>query len=436
MAVTTLQTNLRELVHGQYGTAGAWGHTTTYGENNNDNNKFYVGGEDGHYRSRLYFTVPSDLDLTVSSKLVIEMKNWNQNGGALWTARTRGYLSTTNTPTSDTTYLPSLENPVLSYLYSDANGTNRITGKFSCGSSTACYLIFNTTNIKPGQTYYIYITPYASDSAAANQQSWTNTWMEWQNNPDGNNRLNAYLYYTSTYTVSFNSNGGGTAPASITVDKGSSITLPAAPSAPNGYHANSKVWGGSYAAGASYTPTANVTLTASWVANTYSVKYNGNGATSGSMSNSSHTYNTAKNLTSNGFSKSNDIDYYDHTGAYLSSTLVEHPFAFWNTKSGGTGTSYANQASVKNLTSTNGATVNLYAQWNSGTATLIVPAAREGYIFRGWSTSLGGAVSYQGGDKISPTSDLTLYAVYQQLTAGVGTLVYVKANGVWVQSSK
>ena len=84
----------------------------------------------------------------------------------------------------------------------------------------------------------------------------------------------------------------------------------------------------------------------------YQVKYNGNNATGGTMSNSSHTYDVSKNLTAIAYTK---------TG---------YRFSHWNTKADGTGTSYTNQKSVKNLTSTHGATVNLYAQWVPNTYTV------------------------------------------------------------------
>ena len=71
-------------------------------------------------------------------------------------------------------------------------------------------------------------------------------------------------------------------------------------------------------AGANYTPTGSKTIYAHWTANTYTVKYNGNGSTSGSTANSSHTYDTAKALTANGFSR---------TG---------YTFAGWSTASGTT----------------------------------------------------------------------------------------------------
>ena len=90
-----------------------------------------------------------------------------------------------------------------------------------------------------------------------------------------------------------------------------------------------------------------------WVANTYTIKYNGNGNTGGSTVNSSHTYDTAKTLTANGFTK---------TG---------YTFTGWNTQADGKGTAYADKASVKNLSSTNGTTITLYAQWKVNTLTVI-----------------------------------------------------------------
>ena len=85
--------------------------------------------------------------------------------------------------------------------------------------------------------------------------------------------------------------------------------------------------------------------TANWKAHTYTIKYNGNGSTSGSTATSTHTYGVAKNLTENGFKR---------TG---------YTFAGWNTKADGSGTSYKNTQSVKNLTASDGAIVNLYARW-------------------------------------------------------------------------
>ena len=59
------------------------------------------------------------------------------------------------------------------------------------------------------------------------------------------------------------------------------------------------------------------------------------------------SYDVPKNLTANQFSRTN------------------WTFCGWNTKSDGSGEFYADNASVSNLTSTNGATVTLYALWSS-----------------------------------------------------------------------
>lgn len=89
--------------------------------------------------------------------------------------------------------------------------------------------------------------------------------------------------------------------------------------------------------------------------NTYIIQYEANapaGTTAaGVTNNSSHRYNVAKSLTTNGYS----VDGYVFTG--------------WNTEADGTGTAYDDDASVKNLTSINGATVNLYAQWKKNEKT-------------------------------------------------------------------
>lgn len=98
--------------------------------------------------------------------------------------------------------------------------------------------------------------------------------------------------------------------------------------------------------------TCNRTIVVHTAPNTYSISYNGNGSTGGSTASSSHSYDTAKNLTKNGYTKDG------------------YTFKNWNTKADGTGTSYSDQESVKNLTSTNGGTVTLYAQWTPNTYTV------------------------------------------------------------------
>lgn len=76
----------------------------------------------------------------------------------------------------------------------------------------------------------------------------------------------------------------------------------------------------------------------------YTVVYDGNGASSGSTTNSNHAYDQAKQLSKNGF------------------TRIGYTFDGWATTSTGQ-KKYSDNESVVNLTAQNNATVKLYAVW-------------------------------------------------------------------------
>ena len=127
---------------------------------------------------------------------------------------------------------------------------------------------------------------------------------------------------------------------------------------------------------------------------TYKIAFNGNGATSGTMKAMSNCVSdTEYKLTANAFKKKG------------------YTFNGWNTQKDGKGKSYTNKASIKNLTSKDGATVTLYAQWkktkykityklNGGKNSKSNKASyyyttktfklknptRKGYTFKGWYT--------------------------------------------------
>lgn len=168
-----------------------------------------------------------------------------------------------------------------------------------------------------------------------------------------------YLYAQwtpNTYTIKFNGNGatsGSTASMSMTYDVAKNLTA-------NGFKKTGYIFDGwntnSSGTGTNYTDKQSVknltstnggtvTLYAKWKPITYTIKFDGNGATGGSTASMSMTYDVAKNLTANGF------------------TRISYKFIGWNTKADGTGTNYTNKQSVKNLTTTNGATITLYAKW-------------------------------------------------------------------------
>ena len=125
------------------------------------------------------------------------------------------------------------------------------------------------------------------------------------------------------------------------------LTLTLSATAPTGYTAVFSA-NGTAIDGTTYTVNStdgDVTITLSGnVPITYSVHFNGNGNTGGSMSNQDFTYDAAQNLTANGF------------------TRTGYTFAGWATSPNGP-VEYADNASVINLTATNGGTVNLYAKW-------------------------------------------------------------------------
>ena len=82
-----------------------------------------------------------------------------------------------------------------------------------------------------------------------------------------------------------------------------------------------------------------------WEPVKYSIKFNANGG-SGTMTNQTGLkYDNTYNLKANTFTRSG------------------YTFKGWNRKADGSGTSYANKAAIKNLASTNGGLVTLYAQW-------------------------------------------------------------------------
>ena len=170
----------------------------------------------------------------------------------------------------------------------------------------------------------------------------------------------------------------------------------------------------------------SITLYAQWKANMYTIHYDANGGT-GTTSSSTHTYDTSKALTSNGF------------------TRQGWTFTGWNTKADGTGTTYANTASVKNLSEANGATITLYAQWKANTYTVCYDAnggigttsssthtydtskaltangfTRQGWMFTSWNTKADGSgITYANTAYVKNLSDAdgAVIILYAQWTA-------------------
>ncbi|MBP3316428.1 MAG: InlB B-repeat-containing protein [Alphaproteobacteria bacterium] len=157
------------------------------------------------------------------------------------------------------------------------------------------------------------------------------------------------------------------------------------------------------------------TLTAQWTPCEYTVAFNANGG-NGNMDSTTHTYDKSQSLTPNKFTRDG------------------YTFVGWNTMADGTGVSYSNGVSVKNLTSTCSGTVTLYAVWARGqykinyelyggtnysgapmaydittpTITLGTPT-RANSVFEGWYTNTS-FVTKITEIAMGSTGDKTLYA--------------------------
>ena len=130
----------------------------------------------------------------------------------------------------------------------------------------------------------------------------------------------------------------------------------------------------------------------------YSIKFDGNEATSGSMTGQAFIYGTAQTLSPNLYVRQN------------------YEFLGWATTNNATEPTYTDQQSVNNLTTTNNETITLYAIWKLSTTNIVfhdngghdgqgtvtwtvgsmqhpISPIKEGYNFAGWNTKEDGSGS-------------------------------------------
>ncbi|MGD0743411.1 MAG: InlB B-repeat-containing protein [Acidimicrobiales bacterium] len=211
---------------------------------------------------------------------------------------------------------------------------------------------------------------------------------------DGSANIQAFVV-DEVYTVTFNANGGTGTMAPETDNAPTALTANAFTYSGYTFNDWNTVAGGtgtSYANGATYPFTANVTLYAQWTANSYTVTFNANGGT-GTMA--PETDNAPTALTANAF------------------TYSGYTFNDWNTVAGGTGTSYANGATYPFT-----ANVTLYAQWTANSSPPPPPAPVTVTLVQGSPTSA--TVAYGAG-----------YSGHSlTVTNATGTVSYTEATSV------
>ncbi|MCL2654547.1 MAG: InlB B-repeat-containing protein [Coriobacteriia bacterium] len=225
----------------------------------------------------------------------------------------------------------------------------------------------------------------------------------------------------TTYTITYNANGGTGAPLSQTKTAGQALELSLLVPSRTGYtflgwSASSRATTATYKSGDSYTTDASATLYAVWKINTYTIKYNANGG-SGAPAAQTKTYGQVLTL------------------SRAVPARTGYTFLGWSTSKTAKSATYKAQGSY-----TANAPATLYAVWKINTYTIKynanggskAPAAqtktygktltlrktiptRKGYKFLGWSTRKAAtSPTYKAGGKYTANCAATLYAVWKK----------------------
>lgn len=289
--------------------------------------------------------------------------------------------------------------------YNDPDGVHSINAQAAVGNQVG------TIPTEDGSGCgYVVVTQYSSDG------KWG--YVNYKGIVGWTRLYEPYIKLVSAYTcpvVTFNANGGSVGTASKKVYINTPYgTLPT-PTRTGYYFAGwyTAASGGSLVKeDMNVSITSNQTLYAHWTPYTYTVSYNANGGT-GAPGNQTKTHGQSLTLSSvkptkdgytfqgwsttlNGSVQYNPGSAYtvnDHVTLYAVWNPVKYPIYF--NANGGTGapdTQYQTHFEYLTLSS-------------------VVPK-KAGYTFKGWSTTLNGAVSYQPGGQFGENRSVTLYAVW------------------------
>ena len=337
-----------------------------------------------------------------TTKTVLTMK-YNTNGGTL--------TSDKYTATSSGIIQKDSKTLTVKWDYGEGDEDSGLWNASTFGLSRTGYKFKGWSTSKDGSSTVF----DQNDTTLKAEQIYTNLKNE-------NKTVTLYAIWTpNTYSVTYNANGGSGAPSAQTKTYGVSLTLSNTKPTRTGYtfqnwNTKSDGSGTSYAAGASYTGNAALTLYAIWKVNTYTVTYNANGG-GGAPSAQKKTYGVSLTLSS------------------TKPTWTGYTFLGWATSASATTAEYQPGWSY-----TNNANVTLYAIWKANTYTITYDAnggsgappaqiitygtnvtlsgtkpTRDGYTFKGWATSASATTAqYVAGGSYMLASDVTLYAVWEK----------------------
>jgi uncharacterized repeat protein (TIGR02543 family) len=221
----------------------------------------------------------------------------------------------------------------------------------------------------PTKTGYTF-TGWFADSGLTTEYSFTTAIM-------GDTTLYAN-WMINGYTVTYDGNGAtsGSVPTGGSYDYNTAVTVQGNTGSLEktgytfvGWNTAADGSGTNYGAGDTITiGAAGMTLYAKWAVNGYTVTYNGNGATSGSVPTvSSHDYNTSVTVPGN-------------TGSLVK---TGYAFAGWNTAADGSGTGYGAGA----MFVMGALNIELYAQWLNSNALLSGLSVDQGLLSPSFSQS-------------------------------------------------
>jgi uncharacterized repeat protein (TIGR02543 family) len=346
--------------------------------------------------------------------------NWNTqaDGNGVSYDGGESFSITDNT----TLYAQWTANPTYSVTYdgNEATGGTVPTDSNKYEANTAVTVAGNTGSlVRSGYSFNNWNTQASGDGVSYDGGETfsitdnTTLYAQWTANP--------------TYSVTYDGNEatGGSVPtdnndyeanATVTV-AGNTGSLVKTAYSFNNWNTQADGKGTGYDGGETFSITDNTTLYAQWTANpTYSVTYDGNEATGGSVPIDSNDYEANATVTVAG-----------NTGS-----LVKSGYSFnnWNTQADGNGTNYSG-GDTFSIGSSN---VTLYARWTHITRTYTVtfdawggsptpqtqtiiprgrvsqpqPPMKSGYIFRGWYTSASFRTQWNFSAPV--TRNMTLYA--------------------------